>query len=86
MSEERFVQAYRENIKTLGTENPKSLLVPDWDRFRQVYYELLKHVELDGKSLLDVGCGYGGFVEFMHKVAGKRLKYYYGIDMLTSVS
>ena len=38
---------------------------------------------MDGKSLLDVGCGYGGFVEFMHKVAGKRLKYYYGIDMLT---
>lgn len=82
MSEERFTNAYKENIKTLGVDNPRSLLVPDWDRLREVYYELLQHVVFDGKTLLDIGCGYGGFVEFLYKVAHQKLSYYFGVDML----
>src|ERR1700739_2051151 len=53
----------------LGYNSPEKLNLSDYDEpFRlniQLYHELIKDIELSGKNVLEIGCGFGGGCYYM---------------------
>lgn len=68
---ERF-KKFGYDIRTVGWKDKES---------QELRFEILtKNIDLNGKTILDVGCGLGGLVEFLHKK--KVFDFHYiGIDI-----
>jgi SAM-dependent methyltransferase len=61
-----------EDIRTLGWGSPES---------QKVRFTVLSEIgDFEGKSILDVGCGFGDFFHFISQ-RGKHLKNYLGVDI-----
>ncbi len=75
----KIKKEYQENFKKFGID-PKSLawkrLGASHQRFRQIWAE----IDFDGKSVLDVGCGFGEMAKFLQK-RYKRVNYT-GVDIV----
>jgi SAM-dependent methyltransferase len=54
---------------------------PSQEQQRQRFKVLLRDVEVRGKSVLDVGCGFGDLVPFLEQIAGDDFRYV-GIDIV----
>jgi SAM-dependent methyltransferase len=72
-----LTEDYDKSLKEYG-ESPKALLWWDYRSMAIRFRELVKDVPLDGKSVLDAGCGMGDLLPFLYaKSTGFR---YLGID------
>lgn len=78
----KIIKAYEQNYRKYGREHPKSYLVPSWDKMMINHYQLLEHVTIDGKTVIDVGCGYCEFLKYAVNVRRQFPKRYVGIDLL----
>jgi SAM-dependent methyltransferase len=76
---ETIIQSYEKLYELYGV-SPKSL---GWTKGKQEirFFQLTRNLNLDGKSILDVGCGFGDFAGFLIKNSVKDFKYY-GIDLV----
>lgn len=76
---EKSKEVYEEAFNTYG-DNTKSCL---WDKpMIMRYRELVKVATLDGASILEIGCGIGGFYEYLVSDCGIKNITYTGIDLV----
>ncbi len=78
-SSKEVLKSYKRSFKKYG-HSTKSLhwMTPEAARLR--YRELLVDINLEGKSILDVGCGFGDILPFISDNANKFD--YVGIDLV----
>lgn len=75
---EKSIQTYTKAFQTYG-DDTKSCC---WDRVQiERYFELSKIADLQNESILDVGCGIGGFYEYITNKGIKPCRYF-GIDIV----
>jgi SAM-dependent methyltransferase len=60
-----LTEDYEKSLKEYG-ESPKALLWWDYRSMAIRFRELIKDVPLDGKSVLDAGCGMGDLLPFLY--------------------
>ena len=76
---EKNKKIYEEAFQTYGDDTRSCL----WDRpMIMRYQELVNVATLDGTTVLDIGCGIGGFYEYMVKDCGIKNLSYKGIDLV----
>lgn len=74
---EDITEDYERSLHAYG-ESPKSLLWWDYRSMAIRFRELVKDVPLDGKSVLDAGCGMGDLLPFLY--AKSTSFRYLGVD------
>lgn len=62
--EKQWEELYRQRFKEHGFD-ARSLLYPTQDRLEAPYWPMLRRLEVKGKTLLDVGCGFGRLAGFL---------------------
>lgn len=74
-----LAQSYQELYSNYGY-SPKSL---GWDKGKQFlrFHQLTSDWEMQGTSILDVGCGFGDFNDYLH-LLNVNLYNYVGIDLV----
>ncbi len=79
MNDKRLLDYYQTNFSRHGVHE-KSL---GWTKGKQRlrFHQLTKNFDLSNASLLDVGCGFGDFNQFLGE-KGDRLTRYVGIDVV----
>jgi SAM-dependent methyltransferase len=70
-------ESYLRRFKRYGV-NPRTLKWQSARAAEQRYQEIVSLADFEGKSVLDVGCGFGGIIPFITKVAKQFA--YTGID------
>ena len=70
---------YRENYKKYGVD-AKSLAWASKGAAHQRFRAIWKEIDFNNKSVLDVGCGFGGMAKFLHK-RYRNVKYT-GVDIV----
>lgn len=70
---------YRKNFRRYGVD-PKSLSWGSRGAAHQRFRAIWKEIDFSGKSVLDVGCGFGEMAKFLHK-RYKDVKYT-GVDIV----
>lgn len=78
-SEENIQNSYKQLYDLYG-KSPKAL---GWDKGKQFlrFHELTSLWQLKGSSILDVGCGFGDFIQFL-KLREIDIFRYHGIDLV----
>lgn len=73
------VGRYRKAFKKYHV-NPKSLLWQSKKAAEQRYIQAVSDISLTGKTILDIGCGFGGIIPFLQKKT-KNFEYE-GVDII----
>ena len=78
-AEEKVKKSYQELLSKFG-KSPKTL---GWDKGKQYlrFHELTSLWDLQNSSILDIGCGFGDFVNFLN-YEGIIPRHYQGIDLV----
>ncbi len=76
---EKNRKIYEEAFQTYGDDTRSCL----WDKpMIMRYQELVKIAPLEGTTVLDIGCGIGGFYEYMVKDCDIKNLSYKGVDLI----
>ncbi|MDD5718019.1 MAG: class I SAM-dependent methyltransferase [Sulfuricurvum sp.] len=76
---EQTIQRYSSRYEQLG----KNIRTLGWGSEQQQHYRFqktLNHLSLEGKTLLDIGCGFGDYLHFLHTHA-VPFRHYHGWDI-----
>lgn len=76
---EKKVKSYQKAFKKYKV-HPKSLFWATEKAAEQRYKELMVDLDFEGKTVLDVGCGFGDIIPFISKRAKKFS--YTGVDIV----
>ena len=72
-------EGYQKALEKYGI-SPKALQWSSWESQAKRLRELVKDIDFEGKSVLDVGCGFGDFINY---IAAKNINFRYkGIDIV----
>src|SRR5258708_10980050 len=76
---EKIKKEYQEKFMEYGVD-PKSLFWASKGAAHQRFRQMWAEIDFNGKSVLDVGCGFGEMVKFLDK--RYKIKSYTGIDIV----